>query len=186
MTIVAIGLNKTATRSMQAVFKKLGYRCLHNTREFSREAYKRLQNKKDIMSVIPYDFLSDIWCPPSTQNVDEYLKTQEFRERVCQQLAKEDVRFIINKRAKVTWLESRKYHGKSLTATVNIYFERNKEAMLKEYDDHYAFLDKFVVGKDCLWLDVCGGDSIDKLFEWLKVEPVMKEFPVVGKNERIK
>lgn len=183
---------------MQAVFTRLGYNCFFSSRGFSRLAYKRMKNKEYITSNLrhlkkgarrftesPYIFFSDGWCSSMTQNVDEYFKTQEFRTQVCLQLAKEDVRFIINKRERASWLESRKYHSlKSISSTVNIYF--NEKVMLKEYDDHYAFLDKFAVGKDCLWLDVCGGDSINKLFEWLQVKPVLKKFPVVGKNERVK
>ncbi len=180
-TITAIGLNKTGTRTMQEVFKKLGYSCLYSTRGFSRIAYTRIQEKRDILSVIPYNFLSDVWCPPSAQNVDRFLTTQEFREQVCLQLAKENTRFIINKRGKESWLESRRYHGGD---AINLHFE--EEVQLKEYDDHYAFLDKFAVGKDCLWLDICGGDDISKLFAWLEVKPILKEFPVVGKNERVK
>lgn len=189
--VVAVGLNKTGTRSLGKVMKRLGYRVWHSPR-FSNIAHSQMQHGQRILDntkLSKFQFFSDIFYASNRRDVDPVLVTQAFRTKVIRQLVGQ-VRCIINTRNVEEWLRSRRRHTEWKLTHNSEYMNIitvDEDKWRNEYEEHYTFLRQFFNcirddAEDHLELDICGGDNPQRLLRWLGVDCDLNEFPLILSN----
>lgn len=188
MKIFCVGLNKTATMSIDAVLKK-HFKTLHNPNQFTEFALKAIRLNKPVLYFFNpnTDVFSDIFWA-SNMYAPSSLTCQDWRSDIVKKLYNEniDAKFIINRREIDSWIESREKHVKRNRKNYKYKDKKyrwtkiDKDMWSNEYIDHYSFLQKFFHKKEHLILDICSGDKPKKLFDFLGIKNNLKEFPVIN------
>jgi len=191
MKIFNIGLNKTATMSLNKILQNIGFKTLHDPKIFTLKVYKSMRKKKHILKYFKnIDFFSDLFFASNVTGCDNYLVSSDFREDVIKKIIYDipDVKFIITKRDLGPWLASREAHVKRNHARPNyskrkkyIWLDIDREQWMDEYKKHYEFIENLFDKSEVLYLDICAGDNPAKLFDFLKIRDVSTEnFPTLN------
>lgn len=190
--VICIGLNKTGTKTLEVFFRKNFsiQKTLHSPIKFTKWVRSNIENDRDILYRINNcEFFSDIFFS-SNHDVDEWVRSQEYRSEVIRRLYEEypDVYYIINYRDKESWLNSREKHVISNRRSQryrnrnadNLWLEVDREGWSKEYDEHYEFCRSFFADKRALWLNIVGGDKPKKVLDFLGFPNIIEEFDRVN------
>ena len=192
MKIFNIGLNKTATMSLNRILQNTGLSTLHDPKKFTLKVYKSMRKKKHILNYLKnIDFFSDLFFASNVTGCDNYLVSSNFREDVIKKIVYDilDAKIIITKRELEPWLKSREAHVRRNHKRPNyskrkkyVWMDINREKWIDEYKKHYEFIENFFDKSEALYLDICAGDSPSKLFDFLKIkEAAIKNFPNLNK-----
>lgn len=167
--VFCIGLSKTATMSITYYMRKLGFKSKHWIGD---------SNISNIIEEVKkYDFLSDIPIPIYFKKLDKEFPNSKF---------------ILTVREINSWLRSCKKHfsnrkgGASKDFRLKLYGINgyDKKKFIKVYKDHHKNVKEYFKERnnDLLILDIIGGDSPDKITEFLDIDSNNKKFPHSNKS----
>ena len=192
MKIFNIGLNKTATMSLNNILQNTGLRTLHDPKTFTLKVYKSMRKGKHILKYFKnIDFFSDLFFASNVTGCDKYLVSSSFREDVIKKIIYDipDAKIIITKRDLEPWLASRVAHVRRNHKRPHyskkkkyIWMDINMEQWIDEYKKHYEFIENLFDKSEVLYIDICAGDNASKLFDFLKIRGVPTEnFPNINR-----
>lgn len=187
--IIAIGINKTGTKSLTMAMAELGYSSLHvNPYAFHDKIHKAIKEDKKILHYLePYEFLSDIWLHTGLKHKRykyEYFYLADYKIEVLNKIIKDypEILFINNIRNYDNWVKSREKHIKNCIKKKIGYWQIfNRDDIKTEYVEQnkmIAYVKKnyknkvidFDIEKDS-WNTLCNffkKPIPEKLFPWKK------------------
>lgn len=180
---MALGLNKTGTRTLKVAFDILGWTPLHNPSRFNSSVEQALvEGKHPLKYLERYNMFTDIFYP--FPNHGHPLLRIENREKFFDFLFTRYpfMKIIVNKRNVDSWLKSREKHVKRNVANAKyngLRLEFDRQCSIDEYQKHYSALLTSLKRHNMKYLkwDLKEQDTFNDLCPFLEIDTPDVDFP---------
>lgn len=187
--VLAIGLNKCGTTSLDRAFKELGWHALHGPYKFNDAIWKAMKEGEKLLHFLPkFNMFSDIFYP--FRGDEHPCMEPENRRQFLEMLDRQypGSKFICNIRNKGDWLESRKHHVIRNQRNKDYkwkWLKIEKEAWKQEYDIHYQIVFEYFQNRqDFLVMDFDETQTYESLCKFLQMPVLDKEFPRIATSKK--